>query len=264
MSQTTQPTNTQTGHVSFVGAGPGAIDLLTLRGQQRLQTADIVLHDALVEPEILAIATQAIKLPVGKRNGQASMPQAVICELLVSAAKKHQHVVRLKGGDVSIFARLDEEISMLKKHNIAYDIVPGITTASAAAASLAKPLTQRNISRSVAFLTGDTLTREMPDLPTADSLIIYMGRRQAKQIAASLINQGRSPYTPVILIANVSRNNEQHIDADLADIAFNPQSKISQLEADAPLLWMIGEAFQQNIDATAEPQAQSLLAQYAE
>jgi uroporphyrin-III C-methyltransferase len=243
MSQDTTSTNTTTGHVSFVGAGPGSVDLLTIRSLRCLQQADIVLYDALVQPEVLNLAESAIKLSVGKRSGQPSMSQELICELIVSSAHQYKNVVRLKGGDVSVFGRLDEEITILAVNNIAFTIIPGITAASAAAASLAKPLTKRNVSRSVTLLTGDTLTRDMPSIPVTDSLVVYMGRRQAKKIAATLIKQGKKTTTPVVLISNVSLKSEQHVQSTLVDIAFNPQPIIDQFEENAPLLWLIGDAF---------------------
>ncbi|MBX9868870.1 MAG: uroporphyrinogen-III C-methyltransferase, partial [Burkholderiaceae bacterium] len=135
------PVPNQLGKVFLVGAGPGAADLLTLRAARCLAQADIVLHDALVTPDILALAPQALKISVGKRSGQRSASQQHINQQLIDAAQKHAHVVRLKGGDPMLFGRADEEMTALENAGIAFEIIPGITTALAAAASVRQPLT---------------------------------------------------------------------------------------------------------------------------
>ncbi len=141
------------GKVHFVGAGPGAADLLTLRAARLLGEADVVLYDALVGREVLDLAPQAKKISVGKRCGRRSLSQSTINILLVDAALSFQRVVRLKGGDPGIFGRLHEEIFALDTAGIAYDIVPGITSALAAAAQLGVSLTERGVARSVTFAT---------------------------------------------------------------------------------------------------------------
>ena len=141
------------GTVYLVGAGPGAADLITVRGAKLLAKADIVLHDALVDPEMLALCPHAIKVAVGKRCGKLSSAQAFINKRLVDAAHQYQTIVRLKGGDPMLFGRADEELSALKHAGISFEIVPGITAALAGAASLQKSLTLRGVARSVAFVT---------------------------------------------------------------------------------------------------------------
>src|SRR3982751_2815088 len=141
------------GTVYLVGAGPGAADLLTLRAARLLAEAGIVLHDALVPVEILALAPRATKVAVGKRCGRQSTAQRFINKRLVDAARQHAVVVRLKGGDPMLFGRAQEEIAALEEAGIAYEVVPGITAALAAAADLGTSLTQRGTVRSFAFAT---------------------------------------------------------------------------------------------------------------
>ena len=146
-------TNTKTGKVYLVGAGPGAADLITVRGAKLLERADIVFHDALVEQEMLALCPDAVLVPVGKRCGKLSSAQEFINKRLIDAAQKYQTVVRLKGGDPMLFGRADEELQALKLAGISVEVVPGITAALAGAASIQQSLTLRGVSRSVAFIT---------------------------------------------------------------------------------------------------------------
>ena len=148
MSNTNKP-----GKVFLVGAGPGATDLITVRGANLLAKADIVFHDALVDTAMLELCPQAITEPVGKRCGKLSSAQYFINKRLIDAAQKYQVIVRLKGGDPMMFGRADEEIQALKKHQIEVEVVPGITAALAGAAAIQKSLTLRGLSRSVAFVT---------------------------------------------------------------------------------------------------------------
>ncbi|MGZ3255066.1 MAG: uroporphyrinogen-III C-methyltransferase, partial [Burkholderiaceae bacterium] len=144
------------GKVYLIGAGPGAADLITLRGARILAEAEIVLYDALVTDEMLAHCAQAIRISVGKRSGQRSTAQSFINQQLVDCAKKYDLVVRLKGGDPMMFGRADEELRALEAEGIEYEIVPGITAALAAAAYAKQPLTKRGVARSVAFFTSST------------------------------------------------------------------------------------------------------------
>ena len=228
----------QPGKVWLIGAGPGAADLITLRGATLLGQADIVLHDALVTPEILALCPQAILIPVGKRSGQRSTAQAVINEKIIEAARRYQRVVRLKGGDPMLFGRADEELSALEAAGIAYDIVPGITTAFAAAASIKQPLTKRGVARNVAFFTSTTAPGE-PDqysLPGCDTLVQYMGGQEAIATAKRLLETGKSPAIPVIAIENVSRKDERVMRMTLSQMAEGIP------DCTGPVLVMIGEA----------------------
>lgn len=209
-----------TGKVYLVGAGPGAVDLITVRGARILSQADVVLYDALVIPDMLELCPQAEKIPVGKRSGQRSTAQTLINRQLVECARNYRRVVRLKGGDPMIFGRADEELRALEEAGIEVEIVPGITAALAAAASTRQPLTKRGIARSVAFFTSSTAPGqpEQTTLPDCDTLIQYMGGREAITTAQKLLAQGRSPDLPVIVVENCSRENERVMHLRLAEL----------------------------------------------
>jgi uroporphyrin-III C-methyltransferase len=194
------------GKVILVGAGPGAADLITVRGARILALAEVVLYDALVTDEMLALCPQAKKISVGKRSGQRSTAQLDINERLVTCARDYKLVVRLKGGDPMIFGRADEELRVLEAHGIEVEIVPGITAALAAAAAAKQPLTMRGIARSVAFFTSATAPGQPDDtiLPACDTIVQYMGGREAMTTAERLLAQGRSPETPVVIVENCS------------------------------------------------------------
>ena len=245
----TNPSSTL-GKVYLVGAGPGAADLITLRGAKLLEQADIVFHDALVEPEMLDLCPQAIKVAVGKRCGKLSSAQQFINKRLVDAAKQHQVIVRLKGGDPMLFGRADEEIQALKSVGIEVEVVPGITAALAGAASLQQSLTLRGISRSVAFITLAQATEnancqekiETISNPSADTLVYYMGRKDAAKIAQQLIE--RSPNqtadTPVQILEAVSTVRERLWSSTLGELA---QGKADEwFDNSSPALIMVGEA----------------------
>ena len=180
------------GKVYLIGAGPGAQDLITLRGARLLAQADVVLHDALVTDEMLALCPQAEKILVGKRYGQLSTAQQFINKQLVDYAGKVKLVVRLKGGDPMLFGRADEELRALEEAGIEVEVVPGITTALAAAAATRQPLTKRGVARSVAFFTSSTAPEhsEHHAIPDTDTLVQYMGGREATATAARMLAQG--------------------------------------------------------------------------
>lgn len=195
--------------VYLVGAGPGAPDLLTLRAARVLAAADIVFHDALVHPETVALATRAEKVAVGKRCGRHATAQQFINKRLVDAARRHAVVVRLKGGDPMLFGRAQEEIAALEAAGIAYEVVPGITAALAAAAEIGTSLTQRGSARSIAFATprvGETETASAwsAGLVGADAGAIYMGLGQAQLIADTLLAQGKPAALPVAVVESAS------------------------------------------------------------
>jgi uroporphyrin-III C-methyltransferase len=226
------------GKVYLVGAGPGAADLITVRGARLLGQADVVLYDALVTPEMLALCTQAELISVGKRSGQRSTAQEAINQLLVDCAFRFKTIVRLKGGDPMLFGRADEELRALEAEGIEVDIVPGITTAVAAAAATKQPLTKRGVARSVAFFTSST-GPDQPDhaaLPHTDTLVQYMGGREAAATAERLLAHGRRPDTPVVVVENCSRPDERIERLQLADLAHGLHA------APGPVLVMIGEA----------------------
>lgn len=200
--------------VYFVGAGPGAVDLLTLRAARLLAEADIVLYDALVGADILALAPQANKLNVGKRSGRPSMAQRTINVLLVDAALSFKKVVRLKGGDPGVFGRLNEELVALRQASIAYEIVPGITTALAAAAQLGVSLTERGVARSLIFATpalgfGEDENAAWSKADHASTLCLYMAGGELGACARRLISEGWAADTPLQAVQSVSSSTPQ-------------------------------------------------------
>jgi uroporphyrin-III C-methyltransferase len=226
------------GKVYLIGAGPGAADLITVRGARILAQAEVVLHDALVTEDMLKLCPQAEKISVGKRSGQRSTAQIVINQRLVECAKKYRLVVRLKGGDPMMFGRADEELRALEKEGIEVEIVPGITAALAAAASTRQPLTKRGIARSVAFFTSSTAPDhpEHTTIPGCDTLVQYMGGKEAITTARRLLARGESPSLPVIVIENCSRHDERILRLRLEEL----EKGIEQCRG--PVLVMIGEA----------------------
>lgn len=236
------------GKVYLIGAGPGAQDLITLRGARLLAAANVVLHDALVTPEMLELCPQAEKILVGKRCGQLSTAQQFINKQLVDNARKHAIVVRLKGGDPMLFGRADEELRALEEAGIEVDVVPGITTALAAAAATRQPLTKRGVSRSVAFFTSSTAP-ELDGLvttPNTDTLVQYMGGREAIATAQALLAQGRAATLPVVVIENVSRTDQRVVRLMLADLARGLDAPLG------PVLVMIGQALEMRTHQVAD------------
>lgn len=226
------------GKVYLIGAGPGAADLITVRGARLLGEAEVVLYDALVTPEMLELCKQAELIPVGKRSGQRSTAQTVINEKLVDAARRYRRVVRLKGGDPMLFGRADEELRALEEVGVEVEVVPGITTAVAAAAATLQPLTKRGVARSVAFFTSSTAPDQPdhPALPETDTLVQYMGGREAAATAERLLAEGRRPDLPVVVVENCSRADQRVRRLTLADLSHGLDM------AHGPVLVMIGEA----------------------
>ena len=229
------------GKVYLIGAGPGAQDLITLRGARLLAQADVVLHDALVTSEMLELCPQALKIPVGKRCGQLSTAQAFINKQLVDNAHKFPLVVRLKGGDPMLFGRADEELRALEEAGIEVEVVPGITTALAAASATKQPLTKRGVSRSVAFFTSSTAPEHdgHAAIPDTDTLVQYMGGREAIATAQRLLDQGRRPDTPVVVIENCSRPDQRIFRLTIETLARGLGA------AHGPVLVMLGDAMHQ-------------------
>jgi len=223
---TAGPSSRIAGSVVIMGAGPGDPELITRRGWRVLGEADVVLHDALLDLSgFREAAPQAEWINVGKRAGSASTDQHFINRMMVNLARRGHRVVRLKGGDPSIFGRLTEELDACHDAGIEVSIIPGVTAASASAADLGLSLTQRGKSRSVVFLTPRVGRGEaaadaswVAAALVADTAVLYMARDDFTQIAATLIQQGRSPRTPVALLANASRDATACF-TDLADAA---------------------------------------------
>lgn len=240
------------GKVYLVGAGPGAPDLITVRGAEVLKQADIVFHDALVHPEVLALAARAVKVAVGKRCGRFVTAQQFINKRLVDAARKHGVVVRLKGGDPMLFGRAQEEIAVLKAAGVQYEVVPGVTAALAAAAEAGISLTQRGAARSVAFVTARVGEGEAPsdwakNAAAADTAVIYMGAGQADSVAAALIAAGAPRKLPVLVVENASLPQSRRIALTLEEL---PQ--ITEHGLTGPSLIMLGRVFDAALAATAE------------
>lgn len=189
------------GRVIFVGAGPGAADLITVRGARALAQADVVLHDALTDPALRDLAPQARWIDVGKRGFCDSTGQTRINALLVQQAQRVDVVVRLKGGDPSVFGRLEEELEALAEAGITSEVVPGVTSALAAAAATQRPLTRRGRGRSVSLTTAMTRAGELQAARTADTEVFYMAGRQLAALGRRLREAGWPAHTPVAVVS---------------------------------------------------------------
>ncbi len=235
------------GRVLLVGAGPGDSELLTVKAVRALKAADVILYDGLVGEGVLDHARREAELiPVGKAKGQHSVPQGEINALLIARAKAGQTVVRLKGGDPFIFGRGGEEIDALRAAGIAIEIVPGVTAGIAAAASLQIPLTHRDVSHTVTFLSGHEAGGEEPSFEHLDlaalasgknTLLVYMGVTTAGAIAKKLLEAGFSPSLPVLAVENASREDERRVAATIADLASRPE----RLGLKSPAILIFGE-----------------------
>jgi uroporphyrin-III C-methyltransferase len=215
------------GFVSFVSAGPGDADLLTVRAVDRLRAADAVLFDDLAAGPILAHARAGADLVgVGKRAGRASPKQHHVSRLLVDYAKDGARVVRLKSGDAGIFGRLEEEIAALRAEGIGFEIVPGVTSASAAAALAGIPLTRRGLAQRLQFVTGADVEGGLPSglnlaalADPAATTAVFMGKRTFPALAAALIAAGLPPGTPALLAEAVGQPGQALHRSTLADLA---------------------------------------------
>jgi len=240
---TTAHTHSAAGRVAFVGAGPGQADLITLRGAQRLAAACVVLVDALVDPALRDLAPQARWLHVGKRGYTDSATQQAINALLVKCAREVGSgglVVRLKGGDPSIFGRLEEELEAMAEAGIECEVVPGVTAALAAAASARRPLTRRGEGRSVSFATAMTSTACASDDPLqagrhADTEVLYMAGKQLGALARKLVAAGWPAQTPACVTSRAGWPDELCSDHDVATLA-----RASMLHAGRPTVVVIG------------------------
>src|SRR5205814_5494135 len=211
------------GKVYLVGAGPGARDLLTLRAARLLEAADIVFHDALVPTDVLALAQHAKLVSVGKRCGRHSTAQRFINKRLIDAVRRFAIVVRLKGGDPLLFGRAQEEIAALESAGIAYEIVPGITAALAAAAAVGTSLSQRGVVRSVAFATprvgiGEDVSDWVQGFSAADAGAIYMGIGDAPAIAAALLAKGKPRSLAIAVVENASLPHQRIVYTTLGQL----------------------------------------------
>ncbi|WP_299882016.1 siroheme synthase CysG [uncultured Sulfitobacter sp.] len=210
------------GHVAFVGGGPGDPELLTLKARKALDEADVVIYDRLITPEILELARrEALMIDVGKEGFGPSTPQEHINALLVEHAASGAQVVRLKSGDATVFGRLDEEIDAVDAHQIGWHIVPGITSASAAVATIGQSLTRRGRNASVRFLTGHDMKgfadHDWSALARPNEVAaIYMGKKSARFVQGRLLMHGADRSTPVTIIENASRADQRILSTSLA------------------------------------------------
>lgn len=232
------------GRVALVGAGPGDASLLTLKGLQRLQEADVVLFDKLVSPEVLSLARRDAQLEdVGKRRGHCPTPQENINRRLVELGQQGLSVCRLKGGDPYLFGRGGEEALALVEAGIPVEVVPGVTTASATAAATGIPLTHRRLARSVRFITGhlaleQTETDWQPLALGQETLVIYMGFSHLETIAARLMAAGLSPTTPLVLVQNATTPRQRVVHGEIGrSLQATEQLRL----AEGPVLIMVGE-----------------------
>jgi len=241
----TSPSPAEPGKVFLVGAGPGDPELLTLKAARLLGTADVVLVDDLAGSEVLALCPQARVVHVGKRGGCQSTPQAFIEKLLVREALAGYRVVRLKGGDVSLFGRAGEEIAALEAAGIAFEIVPGVTAGLAAAAMLKSSLTHREHAHGVAFITAHGAEgAEIPWQALAQgalTLVVYMGVSRAASLQASLLAGGLRADTPVIAVENASRPNVRSVCTTVAAMT----ETFARHTLQSPAVLVIGEAMRE-------------------
>lgn len=230
------------GVVHLVGAGPGAADLLTLRAARLLGEADVVLYDALVSAEVLALAPQAKLYNVGKRANRPSMDQRLISRLLVRMGLRYQNVVRLKGGDPHLFGRATEEIEACRVAGIPVVTVPGVSAGFAAASALGVSLTSRGLSRSVTFVTPSTAKGGAENMHwaraavAAETAVIYMGATHAERVRDALTDLGVPADRPVALIESASWAEERVIRGKLADL-----TALAAQVGEGPAIMVVGE-----------------------
>lgn len=214
------------GRVVLVGAGPGEADLLTLKAVRALQSADVILFDDLVSPDILELARrEAKRVMVGKRGGRDSCRQEDINDLMISLARQGRRIVRLKAGDPMVFGRAGEEIAALQRENVPVEVVPGITAGIAMASALGVSLTHRDASHSIRFVTGHGKSGELDEhldwkglADPETTLIVYMGGRTSSGIAERLIREGLPEATPVVLGYAIGQSGQKLVPLRLRDL----------------------------------------------
>jgi uroporphyrin-III C-methyltransferase len=234
--------------VTLLGAGPGDPELITLKGVLALNKADVVLYDALIDPVLLKHApNSAIKIFVGKRVGKHSLPQEDTNQLCVSLAKKHGHVVRLKGGDPFVFGRGAEEIEYIEAFGIQTELIPGITSAIAVPASVGIPVTKRGVSESFWVVTGTTTAGELSsDLALAAqstaTVVILMGTKKLPEIVAVYQKAGKGNL-PIAIIQSGTTQEEQITAGYIADIS----QKALDNRVEAPAIIIVGEVVRESL-----------------
>ena len=231
------------GKVYLVGAGPGDPDLLTIKALRLIQSADVLVYDRLVSQPILDLIPAGVsRISVGKTAGNHSLPQDEIDQLLASLAQRRRIVVRLKGGDPFIFGRGSEEALYLRNKGIDFEVVPGITAATACSAYAGVPLTHRGVSRGVRLVTGHFKNDEPIDLDwrsLADSdctLVIYMGRSNLGRICERLVAEGLDPATPAVAIQDGTTAQQRRVFGDLLTLG----NRVRSVKLQSPMLIIIG------------------------
>ena len=237
-----------TGQVIFIGAGPGAADLITLRGARLLAQAEVVLFDALTDPALRDFAPNARWIDVGKRGFHHATGQMKINGLLVKFATEGKVVVRLKGGDPSVLGRLEEELAAVAQAGIECEVVPGITAAIAAAAATQRPLTRRGSGRSVSLSTAMTREGELHASRSADTEVFYMAGRQLTALSKRLQQAGWSADTPVLVISRVGWPDQMASDHSVATL-----SEASVLHSGRPTIVTVGAGARPLQDTQAQP-----------
>lgn len=235
------------GRVLLVGGGPGDPELLTLKAVRALKAADVILYDRLVGTLVLEHARREAEIvPVGKSKGKASAKQAEIEGLMIAHARAGKTVVRLKGGDPLVFGRAGEELGALREAGVEVEIIPGISAGLAAAASLQVPLTHRDLSHSITFISGHEAASDEPSFAHLDfaalksegnTLVVYMGVTTAGLIAKRLLGAGWTPSCPVIAVENASRDDERRMATTIAELAVNP----ARLGLKSPAVLIFGQ-----------------------
>lgn len=243
------------GTVYLVGAGPGDPELLTVRALRLLESADVVFHDDLVPAEVLALAhPEALVTSVGKRCGRPRITQAGIHRLMVDAARAGQSVVRLKSGDPLIFGRAGEEIAALRAAGVPFAVVPGVTAALAAGASLAVPLTDRLHASKLVFVTGhhaadkDQAPVWSGPLPSDATLVVYMPGRAFGRLQRELLDAGLPAATPVAAVSEAATERQTVVSCRLGALD-------GLVAGAAPLLVLVGWAVEGLLDAEGVPPA---------
>lgn len=231
-----------TGTVYLVGAGPGVLDLLTVKAFRLIQSADVVVYDRLVGSEIMdLISANCIKHYVGKQDSEHTLPQDEINQLLVDYAKQYSKVIRLKGGDPFVFGRGGEEVSLLVKNKIPFEVVPGISSSIAAATYAGIPVTHRGVANNFTVVAGHTCTPagfdsiDWKSFSKDGTLIVLMGVKSRSQIAKNLILTGRDKLTPVAFVEKATSADQNVIISNLQEVAINPPYVTS------PAVMIIGE-----------------------
>lgn len=241
----TPPPSPSAGFVYIVGAGPGPLDLMTLRALDRLRSAEVVVHDRLISSEVLdCIPEGAERVYVGKALGNHAVPQSGIHELLVRHARQGKRVVRLKGGDPYVFGRGGEEVQALQAAGVAFEVVPGVTAASGCSAAAGIPLTHRDLASSCIFLPGhladDSANTDWVSLARpGQTRVFYMGVQRLALIAEQLISHGLPPHTPAAIVRDGTRSTQEVFACPLSRLV-----ELAPTYGPRPGLLIIGETVQ--------------------